>query len=160
MVFPKLWTKIWTICCLVCIRILYSKIFNNIHEKWFIQVDSFPNPISSGKLHLYKFSFRTWQVNVKHEFSMWPPLFAMHLWALLLMSIIATLIIAGSRFATTHRRLASRAARFSTQITSREHFTVFWTDLHPYGPSWGLIEHLGCQSLKGRFLETPCRSEW
>ena len=28
--------------CLVCIRILYSKIFNNIHEKWFIQVDSFP----------------------------------------------------------------------------------------------------------------------
>ena len=45
--------------CLVCIRILYSKIFNNIHEKWFIQVDSFPNPISSGKLHLYKFSFRT-----------------------------------------------------------------------------------------------------
>ena len=43
--------------CSVCIRILYSKIFKNIHEKWFIQVDSFP--ISSGKLHLYKFSFRT-----------------------------------------------------------------------------------------------------
>ena len=41
--------------CSVCIRILYSKIFNNIHEKWFINVDSFP--ISSGKLHLYKFSF-------------------------------------------------------------------------------------------------------
>ena len=43
--------------CSVCIRILYSKIFNNIHEKWFIQVDSFP--ISSGKLHLYKFSLRS-----------------------------------------------------------------------------------------------------
>ena len=28
--------------CLVCIRILYSKMFNNIHEKWIIQVDSFP----------------------------------------------------------------------------------------------------------------------
>ena len=58
--------------CSVCFRILYSKIFNNIHEKWFIQVDSFP--ISSGKLHLYKFSFRTWQVNVEHWFSMWPPM--------------------------------------------------------------------------------------
>ena len=51
--------------CSVCIRILYSKIFNNIHEKWFIQVDSFP--ISSGKLHLYKFSLRTWQVIVKNS---------------------------------------------------------------------------------------------
>ena len=28
--------------CSVCFRILYSKIFNNIHEKWIIQVDSFP----------------------------------------------------------------------------------------------------------------------
>ena len=46
---------------------------------------------------------------------------------------------------------------FSTQITSREYFSVFWTDLHPNGPSWGLIEHLECQSLKERFLETPCR---
>ena len=42
---------------------------------------------------------------------------------------------------------------FSTQITSREYFSVFWTDLHPNGPSWGLIEHLGCQSLKERFLD-------
>ena len=41
---------------------------------------------------------------------------------------------------------------FSTQITSREYFSVFWTDLHPNGPSWGLIEHLGCQSLKERFF--------
>ena len=41
---------------------------------------------------------------------------------------------------------------FSTQITSREYFSVFWTDLHPNGPSWGLIEHLECQSLKERYF--------
>ena len=37
-------------------------------------------------------------------------------------------------------------------VTSREYFTVCWSDLYPYGPSWGLIEHLGCQSLEERFF--------
>ena len=64
-------------------------------------------------------------------------------------------LVFACRIATTpsqeqsYRRLSQN---FSTQITSTEYFTVFWTDLHPYGPPWDFIQHLGCQKSGKRVL--------
>ena len=80
---------------------------------------------------------------------MWPPLLAMHLWALLLMSRITLLIMVGLRFATCHRILVPKS-----QVESIfQCFGLIFILMDPLG---ALLNTLGANLLKSVFLETPC----